>query len=276
MADRLLTARELQDFLKIDRITVYRMVESGDLPGIKVGGQWRFSQATVDEWLQARVSKGTPHGGPAAAQSRAAQALPPTEALSIASRPLASLQVSDLVAPTCLEILQGSFAEALNVAVGITNLTGWPLVPMSNPCGFCQAGWSSAEFWRRCQLSWSEVSDASEGEARLRLCHAGISFAVAPVQVRGQRLGLVVSGQFLATAPDDGFRRSLCGTAKDCGLDERLLLSEMGSIRVMDAERQQLVSKLLVTIASALSEIATQNYHVREKLAQIAQIVKAS
>ena len=35
-------------------------------------------------------------------------------------------------------------------------------------------------------------------------------------------------------------------------------------------------SKLLVTIAGALSEIATQNYHVREKLAQIAQIVKTA
>jgi hypothetical protein len=57
-------------------------------------------------------------------------------------------------------------------------------------------------------------------------------------------------------------------------LNEDQVVSESSSIRIVDAERMQLVTKLLVTIASALSEIATQNYHVRQKLAQIAQIVK--
>ena len=120
----MLTTRELQEFLKVDRITVYRMVESGDLPGMKVGGQWRFSQEAVDRVAAARAGKRRAHEGPSAAIAGRTQPLPPAEALSIASRPLASLQVSDLVAPTCLEIIQGSFAEALNVAVGITDLAG--------------------------------------------------------------------------------------------------------------------------------------------------------
>ena len=39
---RLLSARQVQDILHIDRSTVYRMAEDGRLPAIRVGKQWRF------------------------------------------------------------------------------------------------------------------------------------------------------------------------------------------------------------------------------------------
>ncbi|MGB9754636.1 helix-turn-helix domain-containing protein [Roseiflexus castenholzii] len=38
----LLTTREVQDLLKLDRTTVYRMLKEGRLTGVKVGQQWRF------------------------------------------------------------------------------------------------------------------------------------------------------------------------------------------------------------------------------------------
>ena len=66
--------------------------------------------------------------------------------------------MADLVAPSCLEIIQGSFAQALGVAVGITDLAGNLLVPMSNACAFCQTGWTSDDFRRRCQSSWAALS----------------------------------------------------------------------------------------------------------------------
>lgn len=37
-----LTARDVQDLIRVDRSTIYRMAESGRLPAIKVGRQWRF------------------------------------------------------------------------------------------------------------------------------------------------------------------------------------------------------------------------------------------
>ncbi len=54
MADRLLTTRELQDHLQLDRVTIYRMVKEGELPALRVGGQWRFSAAAIDRWLRSR------------------------------------------------------------------------------------------------------------------------------------------------------------------------------------------------------------------------------
>ena len=63
MPDRLLTTRQVQEFLNVDRITVYRMVESGQIPGMKVGGQWRFSQTAIDEWLVIAL-RAAPRGCP--------------------------------------------------------------------------------------------------------------------------------------------------------------------------------------------------------------------
>lgn len=46
----LLTMSELQDYLKVSRQTIYRLLALG-LPGIKVGRQRRFDRRKVDEWL---------------------------------------------------------------------------------------------------------------------------------------------------------------------------------------------------------------------------------
>ena len=54
--DSLLTARQLQDLLQVDRITIYRMLKDGRLEGFKVGGQWRFSRQTVQRWLNQQQS----------------------------------------------------------------------------------------------------------------------------------------------------------------------------------------------------------------------------
>ena len=46
--DDLLTTRQVQQLLKVDRITVYRMVQDGRLKGIKIGQQWRFPLSEVE------------------------------------------------------------------------------------------------------------------------------------------------------------------------------------------------------------------------------------
>ena len=36
---------------------MYRLLERGDLPAVKVGGQWRFRKAVVDEWLDLNMQR---------------------------------------------------------------------------------------------------------------------------------------------------------------------------------------------------------------------------
>src|SRR3972149_2188107 len=47
----LLTTRQVQDILKVDRITIYRMLQDGRLRGVKVGSQWRFTSTEVERLL---------------------------------------------------------------------------------------------------------------------------------------------------------------------------------------------------------------------------------
>jgi excisionase family DNA binding protein len=39
-------------YLKLPISTVYRLACRGDLPGQKVGRQWRFHKAALDEWFR--------------------------------------------------------------------------------------------------------------------------------------------------------------------------------------------------------------------------------
>jgi excisionase family DNA binding protein len=51
MVEELLTVEEVAGYLKIDRITVYRMLARRKIPAFKVGGQWRFYRKMIDAWL---------------------------------------------------------------------------------------------------------------------------------------------------------------------------------------------------------------------------------
>lgn len=49
--DEVLTLEELAAYLKVSETTAYALVRSGDIPGRKVGREWRFLRARVVEWL---------------------------------------------------------------------------------------------------------------------------------------------------------------------------------------------------------------------------------
>lgn len=48
----LLSVEEVATRLKINPTTVYRLVRRGQIPGFKVGDQWRFSQEMLDSWMK--------------------------------------------------------------------------------------------------------------------------------------------------------------------------------------------------------------------------------
>ena len=44
----ILTLRELASYLRVNERTVQRMLKSGQLKGVKIGGQWRFNGSEID------------------------------------------------------------------------------------------------------------------------------------------------------------------------------------------------------------------------------------
>jgi len=57
--DRLLSTKEVAEYLYVKPITVRRKAQSGEIPSIKIGHRLRFDKKQIDKWLQ-RSSRGRP------------------------------------------------------------------------------------------------------------------------------------------------------------------------------------------------------------------------
>lgn len=51
MDDRILTIKEVAEYLKVNERTVYRLATSGEMPAFKVGGSWRIKEEELINWI---------------------------------------------------------------------------------------------------------------------------------------------------------------------------------------------------------------------------------
>ncbi len=54
---RFLTVAEVADLMRVSRMTVYRMVHSGQLPAIRMGRSFRVPSRVVDEMIAAGLAE---------------------------------------------------------------------------------------------------------------------------------------------------------------------------------------------------------------------------
>jgi nitrogen PTS system EIIA component len=59
-ADRLMTVRQLAAYLNVNERTVLKLASEGELPGVRIGNQWRFRKAMLDTWLDDQMLGVTP------------------------------------------------------------------------------------------------------------------------------------------------------------------------------------------------------------------------
>ncbi len=55
----LLTVKEVAALLRVSAQTLYKMLEQGEIPAVKVGSQWRFDRDRIRDWLAQRSSAAT-------------------------------------------------------------------------------------------------------------------------------------------------------------------------------------------------------------------------
>ncbi len=254
----LLTTKQLQDLLKVDRITIYRMLGDGRLTGFKVGGQWRFSRKQIESWLQGQQGGHPPVDEPQ---------LPPAQPLPL----------------PCVEAIQAVYAEALEVAAVTTDLDGLPLTQVSGCCTFCSLILSTDEGRRRCAASWrlengtpAAAQSQPGGEPpALRRCHAGLLCATAPIHVGGQWLANVATCQFVAETQAraaGGWQAGLPRLAAGLGLAESTLRAAAGSVPVWRQERLPRIPYLLRRVAETLGEIGQERARMVDRLQRIAEM----
>jgi excisionase family DNA binding protein len=46
----LMTVRELAQYLQCHSSSIYKLLKKSEIPGFKVGSDWRFKREAIDEW----------------------------------------------------------------------------------------------------------------------------------------------------------------------------------------------------------------------------------
>jgi excisionase family DNA binding protein len=60
---KVLTVRELSEYLRVHPTTVYRLLRARQLPGFRVGSEWRFSLDMIDRWRSGEEQASVEVGG---------------------------------------------------------------------------------------------------------------------------------------------------------------------------------------------------------------------
>lgn len=47
-----MTVKELSDYLRLDRMTIYKMLKERTIPASRIGHQWRFFREDIDRWIR--------------------------------------------------------------------------------------------------------------------------------------------------------------------------------------------------------------------------------
>lgn len=53
----ILTIDGLSEYIRISRLTTYKLVRSGKIPGQKIGCHLRFRRTAIDRWLEGKQSQ---------------------------------------------------------------------------------------------------------------------------------------------------------------------------------------------------------------------------
>lgn len=247
----LITTHQLEEILKVDRITIYRMLGDGRLKGFKVGGQWRFSRSEVESWIRGRcfdldslVSEGAGKDGE---------------------------QVSRILPITCIQAVQSIFADAMDIAAVTTDIEGHILTEVSNSCDFCQAILSSKEGQRRCSAFWK-----NSGTGGMNTCHAGLLGTGERVTTHGKRVGIVVGCQLDLQSGEGrnnaGWKENLSLLASELDLPEKNLQTAAAGVRTIQPDQWPRVTRLVKQVAETFSKIGEERLALLGRLERIAEI----
>ncbi len=251
----MLTAKELQELLQVDRSTIYRMAEAGRLPAIKVGKQWRFPAEQVDDWFAHQIvtrsaPKAYPAGSNTIGQGNNFTALLPLE---------------------CVQLIQDSFAELLGIMLVVTDINGRPITKPSNPCGLFEAINQVPDAVERCIQGWGTLASTIDLEPKFSENHLGLLCSRAMIRVGTELQGMVIAG---CVAPDlwPPEPEEYEAIAVEYGVDASLLTSRLSEVFTLSPEQKFRVLAYLQRIANIVAHIVDERKSLVGRLEAIADL----
>ncbi len=253
----LLTTKQLQEILKVDRTTIYRMAEAGRIPAIKVGNQWRFPRHQIEAWLW--------QSGP---QDSSAPPPPPLVTSSPSHMPIASIFPQE-----CVQLIQDTYADLLDVMMVITDLDGNMITQPSNAVGLFLATEASPNAHQRCLEHWIHMAGDPRLQPGFQRSHLGLLCARGLIRVGPEIKAMLVVG---GIAPENWPPppEEIQNIAEFLQIDPQIILDHVHEVHRADRERMQIILPYVQRIADIFSYIATDRNKLLQRLNQIAELTK--
>ena len=254
----LLTTKQVQTLLQVDRTTIYRMVDGGQLPAVRVGKQWRFARADVERWLQSGRYGAFP-------SLPAEEKAPPASAGAGAAAGLA-----EALPLRCAQSAQDAFADLLGVTMVITDMRGWPVTQMSNPCGFVSALMGGkADGIQNCVATWQQLAGLVALEPKFALNEMGLMCARGLIRVGAELKGMVVIGGIAPEnwPPND---EQIGRLSEMFGVDAGTVTASCDAVFRMDRAGQDKALRSVQRIADVFAAMAQDRLAVFSQQAAVA------
>lgn len=247
----LLTTRDVQALIKVDKSTIYRMAEAGRIPAIKVGRQWRFPEAQLMAWLGE-------HEGPV--QSAAGD-----------GKAEAGHGLGGLLPPRTIQSLADLLGDMLGAMVVITDIEGKPLTEVANPCGLFSAIQDVPGTLDKCIEGWREFGVDVDFTPRFVPSHIGFLCSRGFVRVGSELKGMVIVGGIAPTkwppSPD-----VIAGLAEELGMTVADIEAHLDEVYYLDEAHMNWIVSLLPGVGTLISHLASERGHLVTKLEAIASL----
>jgi excisionase family DNA binding protein len=252
----MLTTKDLQQLLHVDRSTIYRMAEAGELPGVKVGRQWRFPAERINRWLADRNMR-------------------PAETPETPTGEGNGDAFANLLPTTYLTSIGDLFGEMLGVMMVVTDMNGAPLADPSNQCGLFRLINEQPGAVARCVAGWRDLAHDLDLSPRFTPSHLGLLCARSYVRVGSELRGIILAG---GIAPEQWPPTSaeIEQISSDFGVDADDIRAHLDEVFHLDTDARQRVLDLLPRLARFLSEVANERTQLLSKLDAIAVLAGAS
>lgn len=247
----MLTAKEIQGLLQVDRSTIYRMAEAGQLPALKVGKQWRFPSDRIDQWLQNR-------------DGVSGSALPSENIRSNA-------HLAAVLPLECVQLIQDAFAEMLGVMLIVTDLEGQPITQVSNASPVYNLLAQAKRGHQLCQEKWQDMGQIPALEPRFVPGWGGILCARALVRLNNELKGMVIA---FGVAPQNWppAPAAVAELAQSLQIEPDRLSQAFGSITGLPPAEQRRVLLTIQRMADILAHIVSERCLLLDRLDTIAKL----
>lgn len=253
----MLTAKQVQELLHVDRSTVYRMAEAGRLPAMKVGRQWRFPARKLEDWV--------------AEAALAGEMVGETAVLPNPKQPQPEVSLHEELPLACVQLVQDTFAQALGVMMVITDMEGNPVTTLSQPCGLFAAVADRA--LPKCIEQWREMAASVALEPTFYRSHLGLLCARGLIRQGAALKGMVFVG---GIAPEHWppAAAEVARMAADLGVGAEVINGRLPDVYHLTASEKSHVLTLVQRIADVVSHILQERTLLVNKLEAIADLTR--